>query len=190
MANLPQSAASQLSFYTDTYRTLTPVLAPKGWSCQAQLGEDGSSAINVYPSGTTATSAAEAVTTSNDGACQDCVYGLVCALIPTARPQLGYTDMPCNASVVKGEAVQWDKGWVLSSPPINDVISFEDPASVKGTGTPSGGVNPANGVLLYRFKSINEGQASVQTCTLPSAEHELCTAVLNDFINRAWQLYS
>ena len=58
---------------------------------------------------------------------------------------------------------------------------FEDPAGVAGDGIPSGGLNPANGVLLY-LPAQGDASAYLATCTLPAARHDVCTAVLNHFV--------
>ena len=50
-----------------------------------------------------------------------------------------------------------------------------------GVGLPSGGQNPANGVVLYQPKPT-EPTAYLATCTLPAAQQDLCTAVLNQFV--------
>ena len=50
-----------------------------------------------------------------------------------------------------------------------------------GIGLPSGGQNPANGVALYQPKPT-EATAYLATCTLPAAQQDLCTAVLNQFV--------
>ena len=49
-----------------------------------------------------------------------------------------------------------------------------------GVGYPSGGQNPANGIVLYQPKAT-EATAYLATCTLPAAQQDLCTAVLNQF---------
>ena len=59
-------------------------------------------------------------------------------------------------------------------------VGFEDPAGVAGDGLPSGGQEPANGVMLYMPKQ-GEPAASLATCTLPAPQHDVCTAVLNHF---------
>ncbi len=50
-----------------------------------------------------------------------------------------------------------------------------------GVGYPSGGQNPANGIVLYQPKPT-EATAYLATCTLPAAQQDLCTAVLNQFV--------
>jgi hypothetical protein len=59
-------------------------------------------------------------------------------------------------------------------------VGFQDPAGVAGVGSPSGGQNPANGIVLYQPKPT-EATAYQATCTLPAAQQDLCTAVLNQF---------
>ena len=60
-------------------------------------------------------------------------------------------------------------------------VGFQDPPGVAGLGFPSGGQNPANGVGLYQPKPT-EPTAYLATCTLPAAQQDLCTAVLNHFV--------
>ena len=79
------------------------------------------------------------------------------------------------------------KGCAASSPSQEQVVrtsavqvGFEDPPGVAGAGYPSGGQNPANGVVLYQPKPT-EATAYQATCTLAAAQHDLCTAVLNQF---------
>jgi hypothetical protein len=64
-----------------------------------------------------------------------------------------------------------------------DVISFEDPT------TPA----PTNGVILYQDNHASsgggQGVESSDLCTLPAAEHALCTAILNDFIAKDWLMH-
>ena len=44
----PKKTRRKLEFYSDKDRTLTPVLAPRGWACKVELGEDGSGAIRIH----------------------------------------------------------------------------------------------------------------------------------------------
>ena len=79
------------------------------------------------------------------------------------------------------------KGCTVTSPPQEHVVTtsstqvgFQDPAGVAGVGFPSGGQNAANGIMLYQPKPT-EPTAYQATCTLPAAQLDLCTAVLNHF---------
>jgi hypothetical protein len=60
---------------------------------------------------------------------------------------------------------------------------FEDPPGVFGDGIPSGGRYAANGVVLYQPGS-SEPTALLATCTLPSSQRDVCTAVLNHFVSQ------
>jgi len=109
---------------------------------------------------------------------------------PAAGQQLGFagTGIGCPTRP-PGEQVNWISGSPNDSGPIvDDEIGFLDPPGLKGTGFPSGGNNPANGVVLYRFMSGTGGTSAIETCTLPTSDHSLCTAVLNDFAGRSWQV--
>jgi hypothetical protein len=60
-------------------------------------------------------------------------------------------------------------------------VGFFDPIGVAGDGIPSGGLNPANGVMLYQ-PAPGKAAAYLATCTLPEAQHDVCTAVLDHFV--------
>jgi serine/threonine protein kinase len=82
----------------------------------------------------------------------------------------------CNTSPPAQEEVTMLSG---------SVAAFEDPAGVRGTGVPSGGANPANGILTYASGAATPA-SYLSTCTLPEHDHSLCTAVLNDVLKRYW----
>jgi hypothetical protein len=178
----PASVRSRLSFYTDKYRSVTPILGPRGWACSVQLGEDGSGEVDVRPVGA-GVGSKTAVTAGTDGACQGCVYDTVCKLIPGSGKQLGYANLPCTASLSKREH---DKFLVRSK--TYDVIRFSDAAHVKGTGSPSGGGVPAVGLLLYHYSHRVGGSASVGTCAVPASKRSLCSTILGRFRADKWRL--
>ena len=57
---------------------------------------------------------------------------------------------------------------------------FEDPPNVGGSGWPSGGPDPANGLVGI----ARRGTVFRSTCTLPSGDHTLCATILNYVISR------
>jgi hypothetical protein len=63
---------------------------------------------------------------------------------------------------------------------------FEDPPGVVGDGFPSGGSQPANGVVIHHGPVPAPGAETglAETCTLPEAQRGLCTAILNEFLHR------
>jgi hypothetical protein len=194
---LPADAA-RLAYYSDETQSLDPILAPRGWACRASEAVDGNATVVAAPSvsdlaelqNSNPTSVpAEAVTADGYPACQGCVYAAVCALVPGAGTQLAYPDLPCSTARPSAESVNWLNGSPTGSgTAINDVVGFRDPPGVSGDGRPSGGPNPANGVLRYLYGSGQGGRAGQETCTLPATEHQLCTDILNDFVQRAWYI--
>jgi hypothetical protein len=167
-----------LAYYTNDRRTLDPVLAPRGWDCQVQVGADGTTGVNVYPPATSPTPSGtghEEVQAASDSACQGCVYSTVCALVPAAGEQLGFAMLPC-APLKRGEVVTWISGSAKDSvPPVHDVIAFEEP-----------GHDPAHAVVLYDYTTGQGGEASEETCTLPSDQRALCASILDNFVAHDW----
>ncbi len=182
------TVASQLEYYSNDTRTVTPVLGPKGWACRAILAADGSAGISIYPPDQPlrGTSAGQPdIDASSAGGCQSCVYIAVCPFAPTAVDH----QYPEYASIIhcparpSGESVYWIKGSPNSATTDNpDVIAYSNPT------TP----NQTNGVVLYTVYTSatggSTGSASGDLCTLPSNEHQLCTVILNDFISKDWRM--
>jgi len=168
---VPQSLAAGLSLYADTQGVME-LLGPKGWSCAAFYGADGSGGVTVYPRGAGPSSPA-AITGSETSACFGCTLAQACQLFPSAakalRSALG------EACPVRPPTAQ--KAVSIAA----GIEGFEDPPGVKGDGQPSGGPYPANGVMTYH-PSAPDGSWQ-ETCTLPASETDVCTAVLNTFVS-------
>ena len=150
---------SRLAVYTAEYAT---VLAPRGWKCEGTVGVDGSEGIRVSDS----SMPGQAVTVSFIPACQGCIAALVCPFFPSVLKS--WPEMDCQKPPAKE----------LVMHPNATTAFFEDPPGIKGTGDPSGGPYPANGVVIFN------GSAYQATCTLPESDHALCTVVLNDFLHK------
>jgi hypothetical protein len=170
--------AKLLAYYTNDRRSLEPVLAPRGWDCQVQVGADGTTGVDIYPPGTLPTPSGtshEEVQAASGSSCQGCVYSTVCALVPGAGRQLGFAMLPC-APRKKGEVETWLSGSAEDNvPPVHDVIAFEEP-----------GQDPTHGVVLYDYVTGRGGEASEETCTLPSDQSALCTSILDAFAAHRW----
>lgn len=181
---LAPATASQLDFYSNDQKTVTPILGPRGWNCRAEVATDGSIGIDVFPSSKSdrrrgPAPPGDGIHAISQGACQGCVYATVCALVPGAAQQLGYTQggISCTARPA-GETLDWLAGTATGNPSVRDVIGFEDPS------TP-----PTDGVVLYDSPTgQSPGASSQESCTLPAGEHPLCTAILDDFVSRAWYM--
>ena len=187
--SVPGAMAKELSAYSDDQGEMY-VVAPRGWTCQASVGADGNDSIAVYPPGEVGTSkfalghtwpkSAQAVTGDILPSCFACYVGQACTFFPAAERDLVrvYGKQLTCAALPEREGVLR-----LSS----SVISFEDPAGVLGTGEPSGGNFPAEGVVTFKENTGGTTYGSaMQTCTLPPREHALCTAVIDSFVF-AWQ---
>ena len=196
--SLPPSVAKSVAYYSDSTRSVPPIMAPVGWSCSVMEAVDGGITIAVFPASesaafTSQTSSPQPFTASKNmavfaqssGACQGCVAGIACPLIPYVGTQTGETT-PCSDAQPAAEKVKWINGspTLGSSTVTDDAVSFIDPPGVAGNGDPSGGPYPATGLLLYSYD--REGSASVITCTLPSEQHSVCKAILDDFDTRNW----
>jgi hypothetical protein len=175
---LPAHVAKMLAYYTNNQRTLAPVLGPRGWDCQVQVGADGTTGLDIYPPGKSPAPVGTGhpeVQATSDSLCQGCVYTTVCSLVPGAGQQLGFAMLPCHPRP-KGEVIKWLSGSAQhNQAPVRDVIGFEVP-----------GQGPTNGVVLYDYLSGQGGMASQETCTLPAGQRPVCTAVLNDFVKQRW----
>jgi hypothetical protein len=166
------SIVARLAFYAND-RLM--VLAPRGWVCRGEDAVDGGGMMSVFPQGEDPFGAyAIAVTAFTDGACQGCIASTVCGLFPHAPAILGYSNvpMPCNRAAREST-------YRLNS----TAVAFEDRSFVKGTGNPSGGVYAANGVMIFDVGRVG-GSDATETCTLPDADHALCTVILNAFLQR------
>jgi hypothetical protein len=160
------------------------LVAPKGWSCAASYGADGSGGVVAYPRGErlprswaagwplARTSAAAAITGLESSACYGCTLAQACRLFLSAatawRTAFG---QPCPARPAAELVARIGAG----------IVTFEDPPGVKGDGLPSGGLYPANGVMTYHPRAPDGSWR--ETCTLPGSDKDECTAVLNAYLS-------
>ncbi len=183
--SVPASDAQQgnLAVYTDETGRLMVVGPTVGWTCNGSFGADGSGLLALAPVGTvvpatgtswhlSASSPTQAIVAMESGGSTVQGAALACPLFSAAKA-----------------ATQQDLGQIcaVSSPTQEHVtrissvaVGFQDPPGVAGVGYPSGGQNPANGVVLYQPKPT-EPTAYLATCTLPAAQQDLCTAVVDQF---------
>jgi len=164
-ATLPSRvpAGDGLVFYANTPLA---VLAPDGWRCAGAVGADGSAELTVMPA-----TGSQRITASFGSACDSCSAALACPVIPAAANAMP-PGLTCPSHPPAAERISR-----LSS----TAVAFEDPPYVQGTGTPSGGPDPANGIVIY---AGHPPEAYKETCTVPTSQHARCTAILNDFLSR------
>lgn len=165
---IPSSLQSKISVYGNDE---VLALAPTGWNCTAAEGQDGNDVVTIYPPGQPSTQPSEAVDAELIPACSSCIGEQACAYFATAQKLLGGQACP---AIPNGEE------HVQTRP---TSVDFADPPGVTGNGFASGGGDPANGVQIFD-PTTGDGHAARETCTLPQSQHALCTAILDDFINR------
>jgi hypothetical protein len=175
--DVPATLTTPLAVYADS-NNIMRLLAPAGWSCTASFGADGSGRVTVVPNGEPLpapgqepNSSEQAISATETGGSPVQAAAAGCAFFPTAAAanesdlDHGCTPRPLSEMV---------------DPISATVVDFEDAAGIKGSGAPSGGPDPANGVMTYS-PTVGPG-FYLDTCTLPQAEHATCTAVLNYFL--------
>ncbi len=181
-ARVPNALATRLVSYGDT-SGLMMLLAPKGWSCTAAYGADGSGGLMIRPRG-------ESVPLKSWGAgwslphwSQDeAITG-----IETGGSPVQAAGQSCAYFKAASAAIETALGHGCPSRPVSErvrqisssIVGFEDPSGVNGRGIPSGGRDPANGIITYS-SGVSPG-SYLATCTLPAVQHSLCSAVLNEF---------
>jgi hypothetical protein len=169
---VPQTLAGALSLYADT-QGIMEILGPKGWSCTAFYGADGSGGITITPAGAGPSSPA-VIAGSETSACVGCTLGQACPLFANAAAAyLADFGQPCPSRPPVAETVV-----AIAT----GIVTFEDPPGVKGDGRPSGGQYPAHGVMTYHPSAQDYGSWQ-ETCALPASEMNICTAALDTFIS-------
>jgi hypothetical protein len=153
------------------------LIGPKGMICAGAVGVDGTALILVWPKGLTEPrrhSHEAGLSLFVDPACVGCQAEQACPFFTAFAKSVGF---PCTDAIPSGERVERVNA---------DLVAYEDPAGVNGDGWPSGGPDPANGIVgLFgaRFRGHPE-EVVAATCTLRASDHELCTASLNDAATR------
>ncbi|HZO05612.1 MAG TPA: hypothetical protein VFB52_04440 [Solirubrobacterales bacterium] len=166
---LPASAPhSDLAAYTNTLGTT--LIGPKGWECRSGAGVDGSEFMAIAPSlpedeFDPSKTPAEAITLRSIPACLGCQAEALCSLFPDAPPVTAYSPrLPCDEKPLR------ERAEILG----NYFATFEDPPRVAGLGEPSGGANPAIGVIAYSHPS---GVGKV-TCTVSARRRPVCSQIV------------
>jgi hypothetical protein len=159
-----------LSAYSDG---VLLVLAPAGWNCHAVVAADGGASITIAAGSTTRLT--EPAITVNFADTDGTSASLACSLFPAAARQLP-TGVPCFARKPHREST------VLASA---QTIDFTDPPRVHGDGSPSGGSDPAHGLMTFLPATGGfDGYAFTATCTLPQKQAAICRTVLDDELTR------
>lgn len=175
IARLAPTLASEVAVYSNGWVKL---LGPRGWHCSGLVAADGGLGLTVLPPYvSTVTSTAAAITGGIDfngpAASDGCpFFPELAQFFPRSSRSALCPGLPAGEQVSRLGARS---------------VAFEDPPRVRGNGYPSGGAYPANGIVSYRWlraTGASTPEVAKETCTLPQAQHRLCTAILNDFFHR------
>lgn len=174
------STPSRLSVAGSTHglvaytNTASYLLAPSGMRCSGIVAVDGGSQVVVWPQGhgpPALHSHTAGLTLMLEPACVSCKATDACPFFPSLARQL---DFPCTGGIPTHEHVYR---------PRPNLAYFEDFPGTAGSGWPSGGPDPANGVVGYTGDGLN-GSVFRSTCTLSARQHSICVESLNDVIRR------
>jgi hypothetical protein len=167
------SAAADLGLYTDGVGRVA-VLAPRGWSCAASFGEDGSGVLAVFPPGASydvygVTHDGPVVAAFTDGACTGCAAQSLCGAFGVAATAMG----PCPVGAAAREThTRRDE----------HTLDFVDPPGVEGVRRPRGAGTTASGAAIW----FPNGPTTswIVTCALGPNVDPLCMPITDDFVSR------
>ena len=163
--------SNDLAAYTNTQLYL---IGPAGMDCAGIVGADGGASVVVWPAGGSELqpgSTGEGLTFMLEPACASCRAVDACPFFTLIANSLGF---PCTQEIPVGEQIVRQSA---------RVVAFDDPAGVAGDGWPSGGVDPASGVVGVSGAAPDQ-EVFRTTCTLPVSERAVCDTSNTDVIAR------
>jgi hypothetical protein len=182
---LEAGQVGKFALYSDSYRTVQPVLGPQGWDCSVDEAVDGGLSVDIFPPGQSA-QGPDLINAYSEPACVGCIYTEVCPLIPYVTRIMSSYDFPCPASRPPGEAVTWLSGPRAYTTSGADIIGFTDPPGVHGNGAGSGGRYPSRGILRFSWSPVGSPSSSVVTCTVAPAYESACSVILGLAAKQRW----
>jgi hypothetical protein len=187
LVHVASSDAGNLAVYSDPAGRMMLVGPKDGWSCSGLYGADGSGGLLISPAGESVPGDPDAGWHLSASSPVQAIVGYETGGSPVQGAALA---CPLFSSAAATTMQDLGKGCSFTRPAQEGVTGistvangFEDPPGVFGDGIPSGGRYAANGVVLYQPGS-SEPTALLATCTLPSSQHDVCTAVLNHFVSQ------
>lgn len=161
--SLPAGIGAELAGYSDDQGYMM-LLAPRGWSCSAGYGADGSGGVAVFSAGervpakVPADSPVEEVTGGETSACSGCTLGQACVLFATAGNEFTkYFGRSCPTSRLAAETVVH-----LTA----GLVAFADPPGSAATENPK-----------------SPDGSWTETCTMLVSDKGVCTAILDYFVH-------
>ena len=173
----PPFASPGLAGFTDDDGRLVTT-APPFWGCKALDATDGGTTIDLTLPDSPTTKAYDTGQSRNPGtdgvfaisipACQGCVYGEICGVVPSADADFPfYAGSGLCRTRPAGEHV---------TPLGNNVYAIDDPAGTLGP-------DPARSMLRYTPKtSTTDASVIRETCILRAPDHAICDTLLAEFL--------
>jgi hypothetical protein len=182
--SVPTGEAANLFVYSDDAGIMM-LIGPADRSRHGLYGADGSGGLLIAPAGESVPSDPDTGWHLPALSSDEAIVGYETGASPVEGAELACPLFPAAAAATR---LDLGRGCTVTRP-VREIaagtasreIGFEDPAGVAGDGIPSGGQNPANGVMLF-MPAQGKASAYLATCTLPDAQHDVCTAVLDHFI--------
>jgi hypothetical protein len=159
--NAPAALAPDVGGYSDG---LISMLAPAGWTCSGSNGADGNMLLGISPASSSQASDPVGVSAFVASAGLGPAIYQACPYFATAAATASQRGIPCQKPP-GGEIVHQGGA---------NFVEIQDPPAV------SSGY-PTNGVVVWDLSTEYSARA---VCTLPEQQHAVCTAVLNDFLDR------
>ena len=184
--SVPSSDVSGFAVYTDDAGFMM-LMGPTAWTCHGLYGADGSGGLLISPGGESVPSDPDPGWHLSTSSSDEAIVGYETGASPVQGALLACPLFPSAAATTRQDL---GEGCAVTPPSQESVspsgaadseVTFEDPVGVAGEGIPSGGLNPANGVMLY-LPAQGKATAYLATCTLPESQHDSCTAVLAHFV--------
>jgi len=180
---VPAGDAAGLAVFSDDAGFMM-LVGPATWTCHGLYGADGSGGLLISPGGESVPSDPDPGWHLSTSSSEEAIVGYETGASPVQGAALACPLFPSAAAATRqdlGEGCAVAPPSQESTTPSGSNVVFEDPVGVAGDGIPSGGLNPANGVMLY-LPAQGRSSAYLATCTLPEAQHDVCTAVLDHFV--------
>ncbi len=184
--SVPAGDATGLVVYGDDAGIMM-LIGPATWTCHGLYGADGSGGLLISPAGESVPSDPDPGWHLSTSSSDEAIVGYETGGSPVQGAALACPLFATAAAVTRQDLGQ---GCAMTRPAQESLgpsgtagsdVGFEDPVGIAGDGIPSGGLNPANGVMLY-LPAQGKASAYLATCTLPAIEQEMCTAVLDHFV--------
>jgi hypothetical protein len=178
LLKVPSNLLGGVTFYTDAFRWVTPLVGPANWNCAVQEGADGTYGIMIQPPGSS--SGREFISASSDGPCATCVYAVACPWLSKALRRSEGLGIACP----KLPHRETDRVVSISRDTSAATIFITDPPGVSGslTSAPSGRY-ASEGYVVY---NVDQHEAFSMGCALPKGMADLCHLVEAEFIASKW----